>query len=211
MVERKFYLGLDLGQRRDHSAIAVVEREEQPRPYGEPEYRGLTLLHTERLPLGTRYPDVVERVRQIVSTPVLAPRCELVVDATGVGAPVVEMLKTAKLGWGITAVTITGGGKENGKEAWRGGDYNVPKQDLMSAVQLALEHDELRIAGRLRDAGALVEELVRVRKTYQGSGHERMGADRRGEHDDLVIALALACWKARKVVKTVGMRGTRLF
>jgi hypothetical protein len=26
----------------------------------------------------------------------------------------------------------------------------------------------------------------------------RMGADGYGEHDDLVIALALACWRARR-------------
>ena len=152
------------------------------------------------------YPRVVERVRTIVGTPELAPHCELIVDATGVGAPVVEMLKNARIGWGITSVTITGGGRENGKELWHGGEYNVPKQDLVSSVQLALENRELRIARGLRDAGALVEELVNVRKTFQKSGHERMGADRRGEHDDLVIALALACWKGRKAIKTVGFR-----
>ena len=211
MPERKFYLGLDLGQRRDYSAIAVVEREEQVRPYGEAEYRGMQLVHMERLALGTTYAGVVERVRDISSVPELAPHCELIVDATGVGAPVVEMLRAAKLGWGISAVTITGGGKENRKEVWRGGDYNVPKADLVAAVQLALENNELRIARGLRDAAALVEELVNVRKSFQGSGHERVGADRSGEHDDLVIALALACWKARKTIPTIGMRGTRLF
>ena len=77
--------------------------------------------------------------------------------------------------------------------------FNVPKRDLIASVQLALEQGELRIARDLREAGALVEELVDVRKTARESGRDRVGADRVGEHDDLVIALALACWKGRRV------------
>jgi hypothetical protein len=40
-----------------------------------------------------------------------------------------------------------------------------------------------------------------VRKTPRENGRDRVGAERAGEHDDLVIALALACWKARRPVK----------
>jgi len=54
-----FYLGLDLGQRVDHTALAVVERLERARPYGEAEYEGLAVRHVERLPLGVPYPKVV--------------------------------------------------------------------------------------------------------------------------------------------------------
>ena len=68
----------------------------------------------ERLPLGTPYPGVVARVREMVCGEALAGQCALVVDATGVGAPVVEMLRGARLGCEVTAVTITGGEKENG-------------------------------------------------------------------------------------------------
>jgi hypothetical protein len=31
-----------------------------------------------------------------------------------------------------------------------------------------------------------------------GFSHTRIGADGYGEHDDLVIALSLACWRARR-------------
>ena len=41
-----------------------------------------------------------------------------------------------------------------------------------------------------------------------GMGRVRIGADGCGEHDDLVIALALACWRAKR--KENGERGQRL-
>ncbi len=205
-----FYLGLDLGQRRDHSAVAVVEKLERWRPYGPPEFEALLVRHVERMPLGMRYPQVVERVRQVLETPDLYRRCEVVVDATGVGAPVVEMLRAAGLGCEISSVTITGGERETGGPGYGGGQYNVPKQDLIASVQLALEKGELRIARELRAAGALVEELVDVRRTARESGRDRVGAERAGEHDDLVIALALACWKGRRLVKVNGFGKVRV-
>ena len=187
----RFYVGLDLGQRRDHSALAVVEKQEG----------ALLVRHVERMPLGMTYPQVVERVRGVMDTPALCRQCELVVDATGVGAPVVEMLRAGGLGCEISSVTITGGEKESGGAGYGGGHYNVPKRDLIASVQVALEKGELRIARDLREAGPLVEELVDVRKMPRSTGHDRVGAERAGEHDDLVMALALACWKSRRVAR----------
>jgi hypothetical protein len=66
-------------------------------------------------------------------------------------------------------------------------------------VQLAIEKGELRVARRLEDAGALVKELLTVRvREGSGLGRLRIGADGYGEHDDLVMAVALACWRARR-------------
>jgi len=198
----RFYLGLDLGQRRDHSAVALVEKLERVRPWGPPDFEAFLVRHLERMPLGMTYPQVVERVCAMAGMVGRSGPCELVVDATGVGAPVVDMLRREGPACDISSVTITGGEKESGGPGYGGGHYNVPKRDLIVSVQLALERGELRISGLLRDAGALVEELVDVRKTFRESGRDRVGAEGAGEHDDLVIALALACWKGRRPVKT---------
>ena len=185
-----FYAGLDLGQKRDHAAIAVVDR--------EPDEEGLRVRHLERLPLGTSYPRVVRRVRELVMDERMVGRCALAVDGTGVGAPVVDLLREAKLGCELAAVTISGGERESVV----GGVFSVPKRDLIAGVQVLLEQGELRIARDLPEAGALVRELLNVRMTISGSGRVHLGADGAGEHDDLVIALALACWMAKRKVRT---------
>src|SRR5271168_579719 len=123
-----YFVGLDLGQRRDHSAIAMVERREVGRAYGARQFAGVRLRHLERVPRGTPYPRVVERVREIVGHWELAGRCSLTVDGTGVGGPVVEMLRWARLGCEVCAVTITGGTHEHKQ----GTGWSVPKRDLMA-------------------------------------------------------------------------------
>jgi hypothetical protein len=172
-----YFLGLDLGQKRDYSAVVVVERVDHRRAFQGTEFERLNVRYVERLPLGTPYPVVVERMREIVQSGELAGDCVLAVDATGVGAPVVDMLRAARLGCEVMAVTITGGGREHGG--------SVPKRDLMAGVEVLLEKGQLRI-GRVREAARLGRELMAMRTGKDG-----------GEHDDLVIALALACWRAR--------------
>jgi hypothetical protein len=194
----RFYVGLDLGQKRDHAAVAVVEKGADESHFG--------VRHLERMPLGTPYPDVVERVREMVRDEKLVGRCSLAVDGTGVGAPVVDLLRSAELGCDLSAVTITAGDHESQSgEVW-----SVPKRDLIGGVQVLLEKGELRIARELREAGALMRELLDVRMTMAGSGRVRLGADGFGEHDDLVIALALACWRAKRTQRQNGHGKQRL-
>jgi phage FluMu gp28-like protein len=195
-----YYIGLDLGQKQDHSAIAIVATEWE----GD----GLTVRHLERAPLGTKYPAVVDRVRALTTSDELRNYCALAVDATGVGAPVVDMLRTAGLGCEMVEITITGGGQalNKGKSVW-----SLPKRDLMAGLQVALEEGSLRIARGLRDAGVLVEELLDLRMTVQATGRIRLGADGHGEHDDLAIAVALAVWMARRPKPRPAGGGGRLF
>jgi hypothetical protein len=204
-----FHLGLDLGQRRDYSAIVVGEHVPQRRAYQGELFGWLAVRHVERAPLGTPYPRVVERVREIVQCGEVSGDCVVTVDGTGVGAPVVEMLRGAGLGCGIKAVVITGGEKEHAMAGMGGETWSVPKRDLMAGVQVMLEEGELRIAKGLRNTGALVRELLDVRASYGrggGGGRLRLGADGHGEHDDLVIALALACWSAKRKKSGFGVR-----
>ncbi len=188
MCRQVFYVGLDVGQRRDPTAIAVVERRNGR----------LMVRYLERIALGTPYPRVVERVRKLVGSEVLRGRCAVVVDGTGVGAPGVDWLRASRPGCEVTAVTITSGERESCRTAV----WSVPKQKLIRELEAVLARGELRIARRIREAGTLVRELGDVRMTVgRGAGRVRIGADGYGEHDDLVIAVALACWRARKKEK----------
>jgi hypothetical protein len=190
------------------SAIVVVERKGTMRAFLSPRFDGLQVRFAERVPLGTRYPRVVGRVREILNHPEVAGQCSLTVDGTGVGAPVVNMLRLARLGCEISAVTITGGVREYASPMGGVSGWSVPKLDLITGLQVALETGELGIARRLKEVGSLVRELMDMRATTGEAGRIRLGADGNGEHDDLVIALALACWSAKK--KRVGIGTQRL-
>src|SRR5580700_1607622 len=109
-----FFVGLDLGQKQDFSAVAVVEREEHRLTWMAPAQPCMRVRHLERMPLGTPYVNVVRRVSEIMQHRALALQGRLVVDATGVGAPVVEMLRAVRPPCRVTAVTITGGETAHG-------------------------------------------------------------------------------------------------
>jgi hypothetical protein len=88
----RYFVGLDLGQAQDYSALAVLERPEvsarTPRHLRRPAH---ALRHLQRWPLGTSYPSIVQDVHNLLRRPVLY-RCILIVDQTGVGRAVVDML-----------------------------------------------------------------------------------------------------------------------
>lgn len=196
----QFFIGLDLGQARDPSAIAVVERAELVGEWDAVAWAHrreieLRLRQLERLPLGMKYPEIERRVRELVDAMVRRGDCELLVDATGVGRPVVDHLQEAG-----------GGGYGGQMERLEGGFDYVPKRDLMAGLQVVLEHGELKIARALRQAAALRKEMADMRVKVTPAGNEQFGAWRSGEHDDLVFAVALACWGVKKRYPR-GLRG----
>lgn len=187
------FVGLDLGQQQDPSAVAVVERDEHLKGWTPSEFRCMRVQYLERMPLGTPYSQVVARVREIVRRPEMAG-CKLVVDATGVGRPVVELLRSAHLPCWVTAVTITGGDAAHGSDS----EWHVPKKDLLTGLLVLLEEGQLKIPRDLKEARTLLKELSEIQVKHRAGGRVQMGAEGSGQHDDLVLAVALACWRARR-------------
>jgi hypothetical protein len=177
----KFYVGLDLGQAADFTAIAIVEKTDG----------GLTVPHLDRV-RGLPYPKLVTITADLMAKPELRGRSQLIVDATGVGRPVLDMLRSAELQ--PVAVTIHGGAKVSGtRRAPR-----VPKRDLVNCLLVALQGGVLRISSQLQHAATLAHELTEMRRKVSAAGHDSYGAWREGEHDDLVLAAALAVWQAER-------------
>ena len=73
------------------------------------------------------------------------------VDATGVGAAVVDLLERARLGVRIVPVSITAGADAHEGMA---GSWRVPKRDLVSVLQVLLQQGRLRVAQALAEAQA---------------------------------------------------------
>ena len=190
-----FFLGLDLDQVSDYTAIAIIEKTRPPMGNGQAPAEDLFhLQYLKRLKLGTPYPDVARHVTKRLATPELAKKTQCIVDATGVGRPVVDMLREAKVK-PLVAVTITGGETVTRD----GSDYRVPKRDLVSTLQVLLQNEWLKIAEGLPLAPLLVREMQNFRvKISLSTGHDSYEAWREGDHDDLVFAVSLACWYAAK-------------
>ena len=195
----RIFVGLDLGQSQDPSALSVVERAEvfngmDWASYERRPARRFRVLYLERVLLRTPYPKVVERVQRVVRQSAQIGRCTLVVDATGLGAPVVDMLRVANLGCEIVPVLLTGGEAES----CANGVWHVPKRDLITGLQVMLDERELGLPSRLPAARDLGKEIAGMGVTISDRGRVSYGRSRDGEHDDLVIATALACWRARR-------------
>jgi hypothetical protein len=122
----------------------------------------------------------------------------LVVDQTGVGRAVVDMFTDAMRGRvnrDFCPVTITAGHEVTHSER---GQLRVPKKDLVGALQALLQTRRLRVAKALPDAAVLVRELETFRVKVTEAANETFGAWREGQHDDLVLAVALAAWMGEK-------------
>lgn len=210
-----FYVaGLDLGQARDYTALGILEatpsqyQQTVIRPHpdlGVPsnhvvEFDGppvtLGLRHLERYPLGTPYPTIVEHVAGVLQK--VPDGALLAIDATGVGAPVVDLFDA--VGVPLIAVTLTGGATVHGE----GRDWNVPKRDVVHGLLVALQEERFRYSAKLALAKTLVKELTGFElRVNLRTGHDSYEAWREGEHDDLVLAVAIAAWVAEQEVEAI--------
>ena len=195
-----FFIGLDLGQVRDPSAIAVLEHLPYPDGRSPVTYQWnirirRSIRYLQRLPLHIGYPEIVDRVSALVRRPEFNRNVTLVVDATGVGRPVVDLLRRQALPCRIMPVTITSGGAGSSENGYT----NVPKPDLMAGLVLLFQTRQIAISGQLPETKTLLHELGNMRVKVSPQGRESYGVWKHGEHDDLVLALALACWRGIQV------------
>jgi hypothetical protein len=130
------------------------------------------------------------------------------VDTTGVGRPFADMLKARLQKWlragqkrGITTgwITITGGDSVTKVE---GGGIRVPKRDLASAPLVLMQNGQLKIAEAMPLADTLRKELLNFKvKINISTSHDSYEAWREGDHDDLVLAVAMACWCGERYLR----------
>jgi hypothetical protein len=198
-----FYVGLDLGQAADYTAMAVVQSVKEQSPETGRIEKNLHLRHLERYELGTPYPEIANKVVALMRDERLSPNeydpsarrvfrkaPQLIVDDTGVGRAVADLLKSK--GLKFTAVTITGGDEVH---SVGGGRYRVPKRDLVGALEVPFHTGRLKIAEGMELWPTLKKELLNFRRKINlKTAHASYEHWREGDHDDLVLAAALACW-----------------
>jgi hypothetical protein len=195
----RYFVGLDLGQMSDFTALAVLERPLLASGAASKARRpAYSVRYLKRWPLGTSYPEVARDVLRLLEVPPL-PGCALVVDETGVGRPVVELLAEGLVGadcW-LWPVSITAGSAVTWE---KDGSCHVAKLRLVSVLQALLQSDRLRIAAALPEATELGTFSVKI----TAAGNETYAAWRERDHDDLVLAVALAAWLGEQALAVEG-------
>ena len=168
-----------------------------PLPTVRPDYNVTAL---KRWHLGTSYVDITQWLTRLFGAPGFRPAHGpppvLVVDETGVGVAVVEMIREAMVRAGaegyMLAVTITAGSAVTMPVSahWR-----VAKKALASVLVTLFSNRRLHIAD-LPERALLIREAEAFSVKITPEGNETFESWRDSEHDDLVLALALACWAA---------------
>jgi hypothetical protein len=175
-----FFVGVDLAQRDDFTAIAIGEKIRHADAKPDLHVRYLRRMR------GVSYPQVADFVREVMAWPALNG-AELYADATGVGRAIVDLMR--ERGLSVRPVVITGGDNATRE----GSEHHVPKRDLVAAVQVLLQTRRLHVARELAEADNLASELGNFAVNINARGHDTYNAAGSG-HDDLVIAVALIAW-----------------
>jgi hypothetical protein len=191
----EYFTGLDLGQAQDYTALVVVERTREPNPTqpGRTIDR-FDMRHLKRWQLGTGYPAIVADVKSMFAEHPLQ-NSTLIIDQTGVGRAVVDMVRSSSISASVRAYTITAG--ESGKGS------TVAKKNLVGAIQVPLQEHRLRFVESPLTT-ILMRELEMFRVKITENKNEKFESWRERDHDDLVLALALALYAASRSGVSLG-------
>jgi hypothetical protein len=178
-------IGVQIGQGREPTAIAVSEVER--RTAGDNVASHFQIRFLDRMPPGTSYPSVVERLVEIVTgvTARTGRRPTVNVDATAAD-PVLDLLREKRLE--PVACHFNHGGRRN-RIDYR--EVVIGKGFLVVRLKVLLQTGRLHLA-HTEETATLREELLAYELRLDDDADNRLGAFRVGSRDDLVTALGLA-------------------
>lgn len=196
----EWVVGADLGKSVDNTAIAVMHHtvtgtgedivDHRLKVRRERTIRRFDLVHLQRLPLGMNYVAQAHAIGELMQRePLKSARAKLVIDQSGVGAGVVDLMEAN--GLRPMRVQITAGSEQTHE----GNVYRVAKTILISKLEASMHSKELHVAAALSEAESLRDELRDFQRHVTASGANTWSA-RAGKHDDIVLAVSYGIWWA---------------
>jgi len=209
-------VGVELGARMENTAISVTERVYvatgerfnamqydhragrqtlESREKATVEYR---VRHLERRRPPVLYRGVAERVAELVEA---VGDCVVAMDLTRTGRPVHSLIMkaiheaTKDAGFSVKHCPIAVTGEFGAVSHSPDAGWLVPRRDLVSSALLLFEGNQLKIAEGLDLAATLSGEFQDFKPK---APRDELEGWRLGRNDDLVLAVALACWWARR-------------
>ena len=204
----------DIAQKRDFTTGLVVKRSIEIIPGSD------TLKSPDRV---KGYADIVSidkfnnapytQVAEIIESRMghidLRNSCDLLIDGTGIGAAVVDLLR--EKGLNPNPIVFTGGGQVREVTVQFGtvfksspGQLNplriirerhVPKADLKAAGKILMEQERVSVVPGLRWGEEFKAQMLAFRgKVNERTGRKKYEADSEDDHDDMVVAYLMIAW-----------------
>ncbi len=186
---KRFILGLSSGKAKGHAAIVLVET------FGKYQInKRYNLRRVERFKLKSD-DDIVNRIIEFLENNQLKGNVDLVTDIKASEQKLTSALTKARLN--PVPVTIIDEGTKTSDD----GIYVLPRKELLTNLQLLYVAERLRLNPQLDLGKVIREEILRFR-VHKTPKNDDMGkSDKKPEYEDLIFALALACWYGQETSK----------
>ena len=194
----RYWLGVDLAQAQDNTALVILHDECLPvwgvgsRQVLGPRQRTIVFADKFR---GVSYPEIVSHVIRTFTKEPLRGRARLVIDASGLGRVVSDMLHEQGIGHHAIQMTVGQNWVEKGRYV------NVGKTLLLETLSLLFATGDLTFAHDLPLRGDILAELETFQLETTAAGNQIITQGKSGaHHGDLAIALAAACFASEHLV-----------
>jgi hypothetical protein len=190
-----YYVGCDLGKKRDPSTLAVIEASHFS---GKAMYLvsflkrfNLSMLYTD---ISNKLAAMDKQLKAIAAAQGKEAIITYILDSTGIGGPITETVAKQLPYAKILKVYITGGISTTTAQD-DPYEYHVPKGQLISGLMAAFDSSTIYMSKQSKEINAILDELANFEIHISEAGRDAYNAAP-SKHDDLVIALALAVWAA---------------
>jgi hypothetical protein len=180
----RYVIGIDFGLTKNYTALAMLECVQRPADHSASTNQNPIAYHVghlKRFALGTDTPEIIGFVSDLMMRKPYTGQTGLIVDASGIGLPIVNEMR--RYGLNPVPVTITASGPLT--------LTRVAKRDLMSALRLRFERGQVSIPASIKLLDQLVEEFNHFAVEVSQKGNPIFSSPA-GAHSDLIMALALA-------------------
>lgn len=193
----RFWLGVDLAQAQDNTALVCVHDECLPVWAGGRQALGprrRTIVFADKFK-GVSYPDVVSHVIRTMLKEPLRGRAKLVIDASGLGRVVSDLLHEQRISHHAIQMTVGQNWVEKDRYV------NVGKMLLLETLSLLFATGDLTFAHDLPLREDILAELETFQLEQTAAGNQIIVQGKSGaHHGDLAIALAVAVFASEHLV-----------
>ena len=210
----QYLVVMDVAKKQDATALQIWRNTPEFLKGDERVYLQDRIFHYFDLVFQTKmehvpYTDQGDRIKALMDSEAMKNNSELIVDGTGVGEPIIDILRSKSLR--PTSIVFTNGEQLNIKYEdlnRRFGGFgtgigtmkvvkqlDVPKKDLVAAGQAIIQQARLRIAPDVQYVEDFKRQLIHFKgKVNEKTGYTSYNNDNPDIHDDLTVCFLMAMW-----------------